>query len=105
MKTPAEFTEELHSIQWCDSSIVRSLDTIKAQIAAAVAARDAEIRAESEWQPIETAPKDGTYVDMLDVDGVRHIVCDWDGKSWTNDDLDCVNTPTHWSPIPKGPTP
>jgi hypothetical protein len=76
-----------------------------------------------EWQPIETAPKDGTEVilgwDMASVWIVRN---GWfhDGNDWRGFDLDDVgwwsyrhsvtqeklegyDTPTHWMPLPEPP--
>lgn len=35
------------------------------------------------WQPIETAPKDGSHIITL-VKGFRPTVGWWDGKEWTN---------------------
>lgn len=80
---------------------------------------------ESPWMPIETAPKDGTKVDLW-ADGERYTDCHWGvsdvpmgnskdcewEKSWLY--LDCDNNgnyfywpfrsnPSHWMIIPKGP--
>jgi len=69
----------------------------------------------SGWQPIETAPKDGTNVLLLDVHGNYRIGgyqlnyqnrkwgtgwegCDWDFK------IDFDPQPTHWMPLPPPPT-
>ena len=56
------------------------------------------------WQPIETAPKDGTIVDLLHKDGFRLIDQWWDDEdqSWAaalfrGDDI------THWMPLPEPP--
>lgn len=71
----------------------------------------------SEWQPIETAPKDGTRVlvslwawdDPATGDRLTEIVY-WGGDDWRNgypDDVDAfantVNPPTHWMPLPEPP--
>jgi len=62
----------------------------------------------AEWQPIETAPKDGT--DMLCC-GWRynqpkndwfHTVCWWNGHGFV-DDSGYVDFVTHWMPLPKAP--
>jgi hypothetical protein len=75
------------------------------------------------WQPIETAPKDGTWVDLWVRDwndnGKRIPFCIWDDDKWLTSVFpndygplsECVNTfvkddewkPTHWRPIPAPP--
>lgn len=76
----------------------------------------------SDWQPIQTAPKDGTWVDLWAVDwndnGKRIPNCIWDDKwlTFIFPDYfpaldDCVDVfvkddeyvPTHWMPIPEPP--
>ena len=76
----------------------------------------------SEWQPIETAPKDGTVVDLWNIkghrltdirwvveprDGVAHPNCIMDGwKRPSYVPWECL-TPdqfTHWMPLPQPPT-
>lgn len=67
------------------------------------------------WQPIETAPRDGTLVDLW-VDhgqgnGKRIACCKYDAGSshpdWVERSygiLDVISgTPTHWMPIPEAP--
>lgn len=72
-----------------------------------------------DWQPIETAPKDGTEIDVWakNADGhQRRItdVCwsrmgDWDGTDfdgWTGmyPERFCAKyEPTHWMPLPEPP--
>ena len=48
-----------------------------------------------EWQPIETAPTDGTWVQLWGPDGYRGCGC-----CWRNIDFEDA---THWQPIPAGP--
>ena len=64
----------------------------------------------SKWQPIETAPKDGTQI--LIWDGNVRIVAEWGDvpgdlrMGWwaTNKSyLDSPYEPTHWAPIPEPP--
>lgn len=51
------------------------------------------------WQPIDTAPKDGTTI--LAWDSIEHELMFWDNGYWRIDDLDEVPLqPTHWTPIP-----
>lgn len=76
-----------------------------------------------EWQPIETAPKDGTLVDLWVVfdyagtgdydDGIRAhrwSAAHWDGDYWVSneghrtDNFVAKVTVTHWMPLPKPPT-
>ena len=60
----------------------------------------------SEWQPIETAPKDGNSVIIYDPRGttVCEAIYDKHQSSW----VDPVETyyryhPTHWMPLPAPP--
>ena len=57
-----------------------------------------------DWQPIETAPKDG-YAILAWVSGWRraHIVY-WDGEEWVGvTGLSKLKVPTHWMPLPEPP--
>lgn len=77
----------------------------------------------SEWQPIESAPKDGTLIlawgcwageiNGPDDDPELAIVC-WDGQRGDYPGFDWMVTgtdahaawlkPTHWQPLPDAPT-
>lgn len=70
----------------------------------------------SEWQPIETAPKDGTQVLITDGTGLC-AVASWedyaaelyDGVGWRDaGDMGWGGTvyhaPTHWMPLPSPPS-
>ena len=75
----------------------------------ALALEERTLEAERHWQPIETAPKGDTKVDLWlsSPDGVeqwRETDCWWnaDRKLWCNlhGMWDCA---THWMPKPKAP--
>ncbi|MBD9529019.1 hypothetical protein [Paracoccus sp. PAR01] len=55
------------------------------------------------WQPIATAPKDGTYV-LVFVD-CWHDVASWGPgiKAWLNAYGDHTMKPSHWMPLPAAP--
>ena len=72
--------------------------------AATIAEREAEI--EKEWLPIETAPKDGTWVLIFDGRyGLKVIeLARWIGaphSHWGNGNN--YWTPSHWRPLPAPP--
>ena len=73
------------------------------------------------WNKIETAPKDGTKIDLW-VSGQREIECWYDAENknvtpyWEPDESDWLTDrghvdgtmritahPTHWMPTPEGP--
>jgi hypothetical protein len=61
------------------------------------------------WQPIETAPKDGSPILAYQPDG-GCVVISWveyfdGGGVWTVDWVDGAEppTPTHWMPLPEPP--
>lgn len=78
-----------------------------------------------EWQPIETAPKDGTDVLLwgkwagevsgptenivIDIGFFTDGSSDYAGKFWwalkTGDAYMCWINPTHWMPLPTPPKP
>ena len=68
----------------------------------------------TDWQPIETAPKDGTavlgyfpakrgFVARQDV--VPIYWSEWGGGTWTNSTSGCrlLDHTTHWQPLPAPP--
>ena len=62
----------------------------------------------NEWQPIETAPKDGTHIYLYDENLTpiedKHITTGfWDEYRWSQWDSEDY-TPTHWKPLDT-PTP
>lgn len=70
----------------------------------------------SEWQPISTAPKDGTLVDLWarnlltwNKRGERHVnkkwgpIMDWTGREYEGWNLSESYEVTHWMPLPNPP--
>ena len=63
------------------------------------------------WCPIETAPKDGTKIDMWWVnrhgEGARETECFFGKGSWrwhrSGIEVPSLYTPTHWMPVPAAP--
>lgn len=60
----------------------------------------------AEWQPIETAPTDGTPI--WAVQGSRQFVAWWDyhpadDVEFWRDEADSEPQPTHWMPLPAPP--
>lgn len=60
-----------------------------------------------EWQPIETAPKDGTPILGTDEDGEQYVI-EWWPKGARQDGFyecgDLLRAPTHWRPLPSPPS-
>ena len=83
-----------------------TIDALRASLAAAEQERDA-----ARWQPIETAPRDGTLIDLWA--GERIANCAWNvpskcwgerigvGSGWKY--WAVVLDPTHWMPLPAAP--
>lgn len=71
---------------------------------------------ENKWQPIETAPKDGTKVLCFgSLPGRKAIFIGWwadklssihyvnDSPGWYNENMDDRDCPSHWMPLPEPP--
>lgn len=58
----------------------------------------AQTQGQSNWQPIETAPKDGTEVLLLSTNSKRDIAMYCNGV-WLDGYSNDVD-PTHWMPLP-----
>lgn len=57
------------------------------------------------WQPIETAPRDGTIImGGWNFGGWSYCIMRWNGCGWTKrfDATPCYD-PTHWMPLPAAP--
>ncbi len=64
-------------------------------------------RSKRTWQPISTAPKDGTLILVSWAgSGVHPIVSRWlkNAEAWTHPFNKPVNPPTHWMPLPESPS-
>jgi hypothetical protein len=76
-----------------------SADAFRALVAGckklSAAAREEGRQEEREWQPIETAPRDGTRVLLWD-GGPEAYIGYWSGDSW-------ISYPSHWMPLPDPP--
>ncbi len=64
------------------------------------------VQCDGVWQPIETAPKDGTYV--LVYEPYQDPTIGWfsqRGAGWCmfDDNVDMQCKPTHWMPLPEKP--
>ena len=67
----------------------------------------------NEWQPIETAPKDGTWIlvykpfNLYGFDDsewyVDKYIVRWADECWNISMDDIVVYPTHWMPLPNPP--
>lgn len=59
------------------------------------------------WQPIETAPKDGTSILCYSSDtaDTEVTICEWrkHKKCWMNDTLEFYVNPAYWAPLPEPP--
>jgi hypothetical protein len=67
-----------------------------------------------QWQPIETAPKDETILDLWAEEG-RFPECWWSGERWISyysgnvetpidEVVFAIKNPTHWMPLPPCPS-
>jgi hypothetical protein len=63
----------------------------------------------NDWQPIETAPKDGTRVLLCEADQPSEVALGWylEGAWRDFGDTGCNGfedyAPTHWMPVPMKP--
>jgi hypothetical protein len=65
-----------------------------------------------QWRPIQTAPKDGSWILVFDpiTEAPQRWVVSWcefegdpDGGSWIGTDLATITEPTAWMPLPELP--
>lgn len=65
-----------------------------------------ELESAQQWQPIETAPKDGTEIDVWNASAECRVVnASWSDGMWIADDAPSSDEDdvTHWMPLPKAP--
>lgn len=63
---------------------------------------------QSLWQPIETAPRDETWVLLWGKDEETPLTAQWRGNNWLTPDgivwsEEELYAPTHWMPLPEPP--
>ena len=59
-----------------------------------------------DWRPIDSAPKDGTWVLLGWSNNPSHVaIGNWGIDGWCDDGdgLEFHNQPSHWMPLPAGP--
>lgn len=57
------------------------------------------------WQPIETAPKDGTGVLVCRYGWIRPRCGRWSSGGWWTNDAPLIGNPDLWMPLPAAPKP
>ena len=89
----------------CNELGYKECATILRALSAALTASQAETAAA--WQPIETAPRDGTKFLAYEQRNVLYYPCWWncDFTNWEGwqDDWDSEPEPSHWMPLPLPP--
>jgi len=85
-------------------SMQKTLDDMRAALCAAMA--ETALRAQG-WQPIETAPVDGSWIQCWRRHGVKPLSVKFDSLygGFENEDGDLVYHLTHWMPLPAAPSP
>ena len=105
-----EITALLARITELESQLAQRFDAADMATAAAQGFRDGAAKEQqAEWQPIETAPKDGQAI--LVTDGMDCYCVEWDEEFdwWTVDDNKLGpfrlrgSAPTHWMKLPEAP--
>ena len=57
-----------------------------------------------EWQPIETAPKDGRLILAWEEPEITYRLTFWGNSEWRYYPFGVECSPTHWMPLPDPPT-
>jgi hypothetical protein len=71
------------------------------QLRAALQHREQEVR-EAAWLPIESAPRDSSWILAVARTG-RQFIVRWGGGAWEDDNRLCRD-PVYWQPLPLPPT-
>lgn len=88
-----------------EAEYIRALEDYADALAMTIAQRD--------WQPIETAPKDGAEILSFGALGLVLVrykesqvvwLCNWE-HTWDSTPLAVSHNPTHWMPLPTPPNP
>jgi len=101
--------EQLKQLAAIDISLLREECNFEVLLAKKEVARMAlELM---DWQPIETAPKDGTDILVFSSELSEQFVCKYDRKwvyaqsvAFEEKIFFIVENPTYWMPLPKPPT-
>lgn len=94
---PSKSTQNIR--KFCEME--NEIESLRSELAA--------LKAENEWQPMETAPKDEAWIVVTSTHNKYYRACvqfydgHWyDTQEVTHDDL-MENAATHWMPLPKPP--
>lgn len=103
---------DFHATNRMERDAAKALLVIEAALTPPAAVEDG-------WQPIETAPRDGTRVRILSADGAEEDNVYWSeerycilgapqgsrGPGWVSTEAGNlpIDPPTHWQPLPRPP--
>ena len=110
LRDAAGIDQQEYPYPLCSAAADR-ITTLTEQLAAAkrdakeAEAYAAELEQRTKWQPIETAPKDGTPVLLWGPWGEVGMWCYSHPIGWNDGYEALMHTPTHWMPLPEAPTP
>jgi len=99
---------ELMHFQFANDSAIERHNKLIAEIKAELSKPEPEPEPEpvcfAKWEPMETAPKDGTEVLLFALFDIG--LCYWSDKmdSWTWGAGNRFNNPSHWMPLPEIPS-
>ena len=94
-----DILETAQNIAYGEMFLVQYRTGVRDEIAAALQAE----RDKSKWQPISTAPRDGTVIDLLTKCGMRFTDEWWDDEDGCWSCLLSDGMFSHWMPLPSPP--